>query len=344
MVRRILGGIVFTLLFSRAFAQTGGDNVYEFLNLTCSGLVSSLGGSNVSLPDENLNLTFHNPSLLTPSMKNDVALNYVNYFAGINYGMVLWSPACGAKGNLATGLTYLNYGSFTGSDASGNLTGTFGASEYSFSVIWSFSIDSSFSAGINLKPVLSHLEKYTSLGIAADLGLSWHSADRLLSAGLVIRNTGYQITTYAGEKRKELPFEVMAGGTARLAHAPLRFSLTLRHLEQPDLTYDYSNDPSGTQTESMTGDFTENLLRHVIVGAELFPHRNLSLSCGYNFQRRRELRTEAKSGGAGLSWGFGFNTSALRIEFGRASYHLAGSSNHFSVIVNPENLLGKFRE
>ncbi len=34
---------------STSFSQTGGDNVYEFLNLTHSGLVSSLGGSNVSL-------------------------------------------------------------------------------------------------------------------------------------------------------------------------------------------------------------------------------------------------------------------------------------------------------
>ncbi len=344
MGRRILTGIVLSLLVTRAFAQTGGDNVYEFLNLTCSGLVSSLGGSNVSVPDENLNMAFHNPSLLSPAMRNDVALNYVSYFAGINYGMALWSPASGGKGNLATGLTWLSYGSFTGSDASGNLTGTFGASEYSFSLIWSFSIDSSFSAGINLKPVISHLERYTSLGVAADLGLSWHSRDRLLSAGLVIRNTGYQITTYAGEKRKEPPFEIMAGGSARLAHAPLRFSMTLRHLEKPDLTYDYHNLTPGTQPESRSSNLTENLLRHLIVGTEIFPHKNLSISGGYNFQRRRELQTEAKAGGAGLSWGFGFSTSALRIEFGRASYHLAGSSNHFSVIVNPENLFRRSRE
>jgi len=343
MVRRLLSIILLALLFTRTFAQTGGDNVYEFLNLTCSGLVSSLGGSNVSVPDDNLNMAFHNPSLLSPAMKNNVALNYVNYFAGINYGMVLWSPVSGRKGNLATGLTYLSYGAFTGSDASGNLTGTFGASEYSFSAIWSFSIDSSFSAGISLKPVISHLERYTSLGIAADLGLSWHSGDRLLSAGLVIRNTGYQITTYAGEKRKEPPFEIMAGATARLAHAPLRFSLTLRHLEKPDLTYDYRNDSPDTQQGNNSGNFTENLLRHIILGAELFPHKNLSISGGYNFQRRGELQTEAKAGGAGLSWGFGFNTSTMRIEFGRASYHLAGSSNHFSVIVNPENLFRKSR-
>ncbi|MBN2862303.1 MAG: hypothetical protein JXN62_04015, partial [Bacteroidales bacterium] len=53
-------------------AQTGGDNVYEFLNLTHSGLVASLGGSNVSLNTENLNLVYHNPALLNSTMNKSL--------------------------------------------------------------------------------------------------------------------------------------------------------------------------------------------------------------------------------------------------------------------------------
>ena len=37
------------MIMSPSFSQTGGDNVYEFLNLTHSGLISSLGGTNVSI-------------------------------------------------------------------------------------------------------------------------------------------------------------------------------------------------------------------------------------------------------------------------------------------------------
>ena len=80
-----------SILSINSGAQTGGDNVYEFLNLTHSGLVSSLGGTNVSLFNDNLNLAYHNPSLLTPEMNKSLALNYVNYFAGVNYGMVMYS-------------------------------------------------------------------------------------------------------------------------------------------------------------------------------------------------------------------------------------------------------------
>ncbi len=74
----------------------------------------------------------------------------------------------------------------------------------------------------------------------------------------------------------------------------------------------------------------------LIIGAELIPHKNFYLSAGYNYQRRRELAIETKTSTVGFSWGFGINTSALNIEFGRATYHLAGSSTNVSLVVRPD--------
>lgn len=326
---------VFSAIFALpCFSQTGGDNIYEFLNLTHSGLVSSLGGTNVSLTGKNLNLSYHNPSLLNAGMDKSVALNYVNYFAGINYGLAMYSRSCRGTGNFAAGLTYLNYGTFTGADVSGNITGSFSASEYALLLIYSRQIDSLFTIGITVKPILSQLEKYTSFGIAVDIGASWHNRSDLFSAGLVIKNAGYQITSYAGEPHQALPFEIQAGITQALAHAPFRFSLTLRHLEKFDLTHEYHDETSEDTGES--SGFFENLMRHIIPGVELIPHKNFYLSAGYNYQRRRELEIESKVSTVGFSWGFGINTSILNIEFGRAMYHLAGSSNHISLIVRPD--------
>ena len=162
MGRRFIIIITLFYLVLPLFSQTGGDNVYEFLNLTHSGLVSSLGGSNVSLPGNNLNMAYHNPALLSGGMDKSLALNYANYFAGINYGQAIYSRSYQKTGNFAAGLTYLNYGTFTESDPSGVITGTFRASEYAFSLIWSREIDSLFSIGIDFKPVLSQLENYNS--------------------------------------------------------------------------------------------------------------------------------------------------------------------------------------
>jgi hypothetical protein len=339
MLKRTVIISLFSLLTAATFPQTGGDNVYEFLNLTYSGLVSSLGGSNVSLTNRNLNLAWHNPALLDSGMDKSVALNYVNYMAGINYGLAMYSRSLQKTGNIAAGVTYLNYGSFTEADASGNITGSFSASESAFSVIYSRALDSMFTAGINFKPVLSHLEKYTSIGFAFDLGASWHDRRNTLSAGLVIRNIGYQITRYASEARGKLPFEVMAGMSARLTHAPFRFSITLRHLEKYNLTDQYS--VSADKKNSAASELFENLAKHVIIGTEIIPHKNFYFSLGYNHQRRSELQTESKVAGTGFSWGFGINTSVLNIEFGRASYHLAGSSNHISLIMRPDLMFKK---
>jgi hypothetical protein len=337
--------LIFTVTLSSG--QTGGDNVYEFLNLTHSGLVSSLGGVNVSLRSGDLNLAYHNPALLNSDMDKSLAINYVNYFAGINYGMTMYARSFPGTGNFAAGITYLNYGSFKETDESGNITGTFSAAEYALSLIYSRDIDSLFSVGANLKPVLSHLEKYTSFGLALDIGAAYHSRNNLFSAGLLIKNAGLQITTYAGETHEKLPFEIQAGVSQRLAHAPFRFSLTLRHLERFDLTYKYeSTSSSGVSTgieTPKTSDFFENVLRHMVIGTELIPHKNFYISAGYNYQRRRELQIDSKVSTVGFSWGFGINTSVLTIGFGRATFHLAGASNHVSLILRPDLLYKKFR-
>jgi len=343
MEKKVINILFFSIILSPSFSQTGGDNIYEFLNLTHSGLVSSIGGSNVSLQGNNLNLAYHNPALLNSGMNKSLALNYVNYFTGINYGLAMYSRSYQGIGNFAAGLTYLNYGSFTESDASGIITGNFRAAEYAFSMIYSLEIDSLFTAGVNFKPVLSHLEKYTSFGFAFDIGASWHNRTNLFSAGMVIKNAGYQVTTYAGEPHQKLPFEIEAGFSQRLAHSPLRFSLTLKHLEKFDLTHQYKEPVSTGNTDPVSSEFTENLMRHVVLGVELIPHKNFYFSGGYNYQRRRELQVDSKVSTVGFSWGFGINTSWMDIEFGRATYHLAGSSSHLSLIIRTDNIYKKYR-
>lgn len=313
-------------------SQTGGDNTYEFLNLTYSSRVASLGGTNVSIYDDDLNMAHGNPALLSEDMNKSLVLNYVNYLAGINYGMTMYSMSFPRAGNFAAGLIYLNYGTFKEADESGNITGSFSAAEYAMSLHWSKIFDTVFSVGVCLKPVLSHLEKYTSFGVALDIGTAWHSKNNLTSAGIVVKNAGFQVTTYTGDTREKLPFEIMAGVSHRLAHGPFRFSLTLRHLEKFDLTNSYGSDNTGTYEKA---GFSEKLLRHVIAGTEFIPHKNFYFSLGYNYQRRKELQVESKVSTVGFSWGFGINTSFLSFGFGRATYHLAGASNHFTLSLRP---------
>ena len=325
------------LTLSRLSAQTGGDNVYGFLNISHSAFASATGGITVSQGLGDLSLPYFNPALLSKSMDNDISLSFSSYFAGITYGYASWSGSTHAKGSLAGGISFISYGKFTEADASGNITGSFTGSEYALNFIYSRVIDSSFTAGINIKPVLSHLERYFSAGICADIGVSYHNAKLLLDAGLVIRNAGVQIKSYTGSGGESLPFEIVAGVTKRLEHAPFRFSLTLRHLEKPDLTYDY--DTSDDVEEGGTG---ENILRHMILGVEILPVENFWAGAGFNYQRRAEMRTEQRAGMAGFSWGFGFNVKTFTLAYGRDTFHLAGSANHLTVTLRPDRIF-KYR-
>lgn len=325
-------------------AQLGGDNTYEFLNLTWSAKGSALGGPVVSLTDGEPSLAFHNPSVASKDLSGTLALGYTGYFADISYGSAIYFFNPRSNSVMAAGLSWLNYGSFTESDAAGNITGTFKASEYAINLIYSREIDSLFTVAINVKPVISQLEKYTSIGLAFDLGASWTSGDNLLSAGFVLRNPGFQITTYTGEKRERLPFEIQAGISKRLAHAPFRFTLTLRNLQKFDLTHNYdtlsTQGAFGSTTQQNDG-FAENLLRHTLFGVEFLPHKNFWFGLGYNYQRGSELKVAATSAPAGFSWGFGVNISGFSISFSRASYHLAGGSNQFAVAFSPGQVYRK---
>jgi len=314
------------------YSQTGGDNVYEFLNLSPNAYISSLGGFNISSPGSDPSMAILNPALAGPGYNGNLALNYVNYFAGINYGSIMYSRHSDSLGSFAAGISYLNYGRFDRTDESGNMNGYFRAAEYSFNLLYSVHIDSIISLGVNLKPVISQLESYTSLGLGIDLGAYWESREGNMSAGLTLRNAGLQITTYSGQREK-LPFEICAGFSARLRYAPLRFSLTARHLEKYRLIHDYDEDEAATYSKS--GEIAENLLRHLIFGVEIIPSENFFLAAGFNYQRRKELIYEEKTSTVGLSLGAGIKTSSVDIIISRARYHLAGSSTNFSLLLKP---------
>ena len=332
--------LVVNLALVNINAQLGGRNTYEFLNLTSSARIASLGGKVNSIWDDDLNLAFYNPSLLHEGMHNNMVLNYVNYFTDINWGYVSYARTIEGVGNFAGGIHYINYGKFIAADELGNRTGTFSASEMTLNLMYARSIDSMFHIGINLKPIYSSLEDYNSFGIAADLGLTYTSRDKLFAGALVIRNIGFQIKPYYQEHRENLPFEIQAGVSQKLRHAPFRFSLVAHDLQKFDLTYRKAEDEGTYEIDVSTGKpagtskiekFADKCMRHMIFGVEFSPFKSFSLRGGYNYQRRSEMKVESRVAMVGFSWGFGIKISKFNISYGRASYHLAGASNHFSI-------------
>lgn len=338
-MRKALIILAVVMLHMGTFAQKGGESTYSFLGLTNSARVAALGGEAVSLRDDDINLVFHNPALLTSGMHNNLNLNYVNYFAGVNFGYASYGYHLENVGNFAAGIHYINYGTFERTDEYGENQGTFRASEYALNLVYSRAIiDTFLTVGVNMKPIYSSFESYASFGLAFDVGINYYNPRTYTSLGFVSKNMGLQLSTYTGTREK-LPFELQFGITQGLAHAPFRFSIIYQNLERWDLTYttEESNDFTNPGDEAEVGGFDvfgDKLMRHLVFGLEFLLGENVHIDLGYNYKRRQEMKVTAKPGMVGFSWGFGFRISKFHIAYGRSSYHLAGGTNHFSLTTN----------
>ncbi len=327
--------LVVTLLLSVSFynlvfSQNVSYGTYQFLDLPNSAKVAALGGTQIALADNDLGLTFYNPSLLKDSMRNQLSVNYVSYIAGIGVGYAAFAPNFKGRNSFAIAVHFVNYGTFDGASETGQLTGSFKAGEYAINLFYSRNISPGLRGGINLKPIFSSLENYHSFGIAADLGLTYSSSNYRSVIALVARNIGRQITTYYQNGIFEkLPYDVQLGFSQRLTNAPVKFLITADHLNRWDLSYSNLSPDLVSNTVS-NENFTSLLMRHLILGTEISPDPHIVLRFGYTYQRRKELALDSRPGMVGYSAGLGIKLGKFNLNYGIASFHLAATVHYFS--------------
>jgi hypothetical protein len=320
-------------------AQIGGDAVYSFLDVSSSARIAALGGTFISVKDNDLNSALQNPALLNSSMEKQLAFSGVSYYDKVKFGDAAYAFKVKKYGTFSTAMHYANYGEFMETDATGEQLGTFRAADYAFSIGYSHQLNQRISIGANLKTIYSDYYIVNSFGVAADIGATYIDTAHGLTVSIVGRNIGAQIDPYTENNSEPLPIEVIAAASKRLKHVPFRINLTARHLEKFDITYVDPNDPDNY--DPITGEQTvdevsigEKIMRHFIVGGELLLSDNFHLRLAYNFERRQEMMVDTRKRTVGFSWGFGLRISKFHISYGRATYHLDGGSNHFSITTN----------
>jgi hypothetical protein len=342
MIKNVFKIILIFSLPLISFSQIGGTNTYDFLTLTNSARSASMGGDLISIQDADLNLTFENPSLLVAENDNQMVFNYVNYFSDINFGYVSYAKNYSKLGTFATGMHYLNYGTFDRADETGEILGTFKAAEYSLNLLYAIPIDTLLNFGVNLKTIYSQLDTYISIGLALDVGITYFNKQHDLLLTALVKNVGTQITTYTKSNYEPLPFDLQLGVSKKFTHAPFRISVVAHQLYKYGLTYynaiDPANIPDPITNEVVKKNVYENngdkILRHFIFGVEITPIKSFFIRAGYNHQRRQELKLFSANTFSGISWGVGVRIYKFNFSYGNAVYHAAGSSHHFSLTTN----------
>ena len=216
--------------------------------------------------------------------------------------------------------------------------------DYVLSVTHSSTIEH-FTLGATAKLAVSSMAGYKSVATLADLGGVFKHPEKELYVGLAFKNIGYHLKPFDGGEREPLPFDVQLGITFKPEHMPFRFSATAHHLYQFDIVYLDPNkkgmlDENGEEIKAKKM-LADKIARHFVVGGELLLSKNFNLRMGYNHLRRRELRIDNRSGGAGLSLGAMVRVRSFAFDYTRAFYHVAGASNYFTVTTDMGSLLKK---
>lgn len=325
-----------------ANAQSGGDHILEFLNLTHSARSTALAGGLVSVVDDDVALAYANPASLNPSMHSHLSFNQNIHFAGIRHGFVSYGNHI-AKHDITAhiGVNYINYGDFMRTDEFGIRQGTFDANSVAITLGAGTQINERFSLGANVKLINSRLEAFTSFAIGADIGATYIDPVNRSSFGVVVKNVGVQLNAFS-QNRELLPLDIQLGYSKRFAYLPFRFSIVAHRLNDWNLRFE---DPSPI-TNSVFGEpvketgaiskFTDNFFRHFIFNGEFLigSTENFRLRFGYNHLRRKELSVSTFRSLGGFSAGFGLKIKKFMFDYGVGYYHLAGGVNHISISTN----------
>ncbi len=323
---------LFITLFG--YAQVGGEQIFNFLNVPTSARQAALGGKVLTMLDD-VNQATWNPAMINQEMDNQLGVNYVNFLADVNYGSVNFAHLFTRRfGTLQGGITFVDYGKMIGADEQGNETGTFHARDIALSVGYAYQIPwYDIYIGANVKLINSTIDNYTSNGVAVDLGIVYYKEGKPYIFTAVIRNMGYQVTVF-DEQREKMPLAIEIGASYQLETIPLKWFVTMDNLQKWNISVrNPSNAESsidGTSTNKKPS-FVDNFTRHVIVGAEFFSTKNFNLRLGYNFRRAKELKLTEVRTFAGFTAGFGIKFGKMKFNYAYTKYHPASNTSTFSL-------------
>ena len=299
---------------TQAQIKGAGSSVFNFLNLPVSSRLNALGGENVAIADDDISMAFVNPALLTPHTDKVLQLNYAYYLAGTMFGSVMYGHNY-KENYFAAGIHYLDYGQMQYADEMGNLLGTtFTAKDICVNLMYARQLGPMFRIGATIKPIFSVYEQYTSFALGADVGGHFQTTDSLFQMGLTLRNIGWQLKAFYeedfGQHTEMLPLNLELGMSLRLAHAPLRFSMTAHNLQRWDIA-----------PREQNVKWYDMLFRHTIWAIDIVPKsEKFYLTVSYNHRRQTEMTINDVRSMAGFAFGAGVKIYKFRLGFAMSQY------------------------
>ncbi len=308
-----------------AMAQDG-TNAYQYLNIPVSSRVYALGGHNITVIDDDINLTEQNPALLGPEFEKQIGINYMHYIGGSNLMGARFGNGIGEHNAWAVGIQYYGYGEFKSTDINGNINGTFNANDMAFSATYSHDINERWRGGITVKALSSKYEDYSAFALCTDLGVNYYNPEKEMSFSVVVKNLGGQLTKFNNETDR-LPWDIQLGYSQFLKNTSIRLSVTAVNLTKWKLPYYTREDQNSTSSPLVEkNSFGSNLFRHLTFAAEYVPSEKFYIGIGYNHKTRTDMSTYSRNFISGFSIGAGLKTNSMGVGIALAQPHTGATT------------------
>jgi hypothetical protein len=306
--------VYFLLLCTFPLWGQEGKSTFNFLTIPNSVRASALGGTNVSIIDNDLSLIYQNPGFLGQEMDMTVSASYLSYIADIAMGNITFAKAIGERSSFGIGLLYSNYGKMKEADKE-QVIGDLHASDICANLFFSRDLTEKIRGGVAAKVIYSNYANNTAIGLGVDLGLSYYDPDKNLSIGLTGKNLGRQVKAYE-EELANLPWDIQLGFSQKLSHAPIRYSITGVYLNE----WKFYN------LQGEKDSFLKTLGKHLVFGVDFLLSDNLWVAVGYNVKRASDFSLVDSNKMAGFTVGAGLKIKAFSFGCSVGQYHPSATS------------------
>ena len=276
---------------------------FNFLRTHVGARPAALAGAFTAI-DGDLHAIYFNPAGLASLETRSAGATYLNHVLDIQSGVIVVGQHFENVGTVGIGLNYIDYGSFDKTDKNGEKFGTFGANNIVMTATYGRTLINNISAGIGLKYIRSVIDSYSSQAVAADIGFLYHAHfSENLNIGVSILHLGQSTSAFIDTK-EDLPTQIVAGFSKKLAHLPLLFNANIYKYVDDDIQF--------------------------AIGGEFTISEGLFLRLGYNSLGRDQKVGSDYDSITGFSAGFGFHLKRYQLDYAFSSMGEVGSLNRIT--------------
>ncbi len=267
--------------------SNAGTSAFPFLKINISARAVSMGGAFTGLADDESAL-YYNPAGITSIEDNKFIFGYHDYFFDMQTGFLGYVKPVSTTRTIGFYISYLNYGTFTQTDAIGNIEGDFGGGDLLLAFTIAQEKSYTLSYGATAKLMYESIESYSASGFAIDIAAKYNSERGRFGAGIMLQNLGVQLSAL-GDEKYSLPTTIRTG----VSYLPRGMQMVIAS----DLIVPIDNDVI------------------FAIGADYFNFKPVYLRLGWNSFGDNYKATNSDASLAGLSFGCGFDVNKMQLSY-----------------------------